>query len=134
MNIIYLLFIILIIFSTTFVKSKQFIDMSDDDNLVLTRLRRQVKKFTYASPCELDCVTKKLHTKQSIKVLAVSTFLSLLYLTGYFLYRKYAIINAKINVLNRLFIINHIHILLVVDQMIKTPNINCLLLRSNIFF
>lgn len=49
-------------------------DDDDDTNLVYTRAHRQLKKFAYADPCEVGCVTKKLHTKVPIKLLAVSCF------------------------------------------------------------
>ncbi|CAF2769532.1 unnamed protein product [Rotaria sp. Silwood2] len=46
-------------------------ESSDDDNdAVYTRLRRQLKKFAYADPCEVKCVTEKLQSKVPIKVLA----------------------------------------------------------------
>ncbi|CAF0844910.1 unnamed protein product [Adineta steineri] len=46
------------------------IDSSDDDDNSLMRLRRQVKKFAYADPCEIECVTKQIRTKIPIKILA----------------------------------------------------------------
>ncbi|CAM2713329.1 unnamed protein product [Rotaria socialis] len=45
-------------------------DSDDDNNLVYTRAHRQLKKFAYANPCEVECVAKELHTKVPIKVLA----------------------------------------------------------------
>ncbi|CAF1298048.1 unnamed protein product [Rotaria magnacalcarata] len=74
-QLIYLLFIILLLISSLGALTGDSMDSSDDDgdddnNLVYTRARRQLKKFAYADPCEVACVTKKLHTKVPIKVLA----------------------------------------------------------------
>ncbi|CAF0888669.1 unnamed protein product [Rotaria sordida] len=44
-------------------------DDSDDDGGIYTRLSRQLKKFAYADPCEVECITEKHHSKVPIKVL-----------------------------------------------------------------
>ena len=86
-------------------------DDDDDDHTGLMRLRRQLKKFAYADPCEIGCVTKNRRPGVSIKVVVVSylffhyDFLNILY----FLYRKNVKTNAKIAVIfNRRFIISNI--------------------------
>ncbi|CAF4715518.1 unnamed protein product [Rotaria sp. Silwood1] len=67
------LFIISIIFSELGILTGDSIENSDnddDDTTVYTRLRRQLKKFAYADPCEVKCVSEKIQSKVPIKVLA----------------------------------------------------------------
>ncbi len=72
---VFLLFIILLIFTGLGLSNGDDMDSSDDDddddNTGLMRLRRQLKKFAYDDSCEVRCVTNKLHAKVPIKVLAV---------------------------------------------------------------
>ncbi|CAF3832846.1 unnamed protein product [Rotaria sp. Silwood1] len=70
------LFIISIIFSGLGILTGDSMENSDNDNdtTVYTRLRRQLKKFAYADPCEVKCVSEKIQSKVPIKVLAVSYF------------------------------------------------------------
>ncbi len=73
-----LLFVILLIFTGLGLSNGDDMDSSDDDDdndTGLMRLRRQLKKFAYADPCEVGCVTNKLHSKVPIKVVAVSYLL-----------------------------------------------------------